>query len=399
MMSNRMLQVVIGGQKSSIRRMNNGLPQGAVLSSLEFILYTADMPATISRKFLLADDLALTTQYMYNELSESFTVAILNRDLLKLEEYYASERLLPNPEKTEVSTFHLSTVTARRTIEVQFCGETVKYNPTPKYLGIPIDRSLTYNEHATKLCAKIRTRCNIIQKLAGTTWGATAETLRTSSLALIYSTAEYCCPVWSHSSHAKRVDITINNCLRTITGCIKSTPVPWLSVLANIPPPHIRRNAALAREAKKTFANLDLPIHSDINNRHGTRFASRKPFWVKIDDIDYEHYDMEQQWINEWSELNMTNSHLVHDPNKRLPGFELNRRDWLQLNRVRSNHGRCNALLHKWDPGISPACDCGNQMQTIVDDCPNRRFDGGLANLFMMEDNAIGWLNELDIIL
>lgn len=143
MMSNRMLQVVIGGKKSSMRRMNNGLPQGAVLSSLQFILYTSDMPATISRKFLLADNLALATQYLYNELSERFTVAILNRDLLKLEEYYASERLLPNPEKTDVSTVHLSTVAARRTIEVQFCGSTVKYNPTPKYLGIPIDRSLT----------------------------------------------------------------------------------------------------------------------------------------------------------------------------------------------------------------------------------------------------------------
>lgn len=94
-----------------------------------------------------------------------------------------------------------------------------------------------------------------------------------------------------------------------------------------------------------------------------------------------------QQWINEWDELNLTNSQLVQDPNERLPGFELNRKDWLQLNRVRSNHGRCKSLLHKWDPGISPACDCGNQMQTIhhiVNDCPNRRFDGGLANLFMM---------------
>lgn len=402
MISNRILQVTIGGRKSSMRRMNNGLPQGAVLSSLLFILYTSDMSETISRKFLLADDLALAAQYKYNSLSERFVVAVLNRDLKKLEEYYASERLLPNPEKTEVSTFHLSNATARRTIDVQFCGSTVKYNPVPKYLGIPIDRSLTYNQHATKLCAKLRTRCNIIQKLASTSWAASAEILRTSSLALVYSTAEYCCPVWGHSSHAKRVDTTINNCLRTITGCIKSTPVPWLSVLANIPPPNIRRDAALAREARKTFENVDLPIHFDLSNRHGTRFSSRKPFWVKVNEIDYEHYDTKERWTGEWNESNLVNSNLVHDPNERLPGFELNRKDWLQLNRIRSNHGRCNALLHKWDPGISPTCDCGYQMQTIhhiVNDCPYRRFDGGIEKLFTVEDDALRWLNELDIIL
>lgn len=385
--------------------MNDGLPQGAVLSPLLFILYTSDMPQTISRKFLLADDLALATQYSYRDLPEKFAVASLNRYLLQLDKYYASERLVPNPDKTEVTTFHLSNAKAERKIEVQFCGSIVKYNFTPRYLGVHLDRSLTYGPHVTRLCAKPKTRCNIIQKLAGTTWGSTAETLRTSSLALIYSTAEYCCPVWSHSSHAKRVDVTINTCLRTITGSISSTPVPWLSVLANIHPPYIRRNAALAREARKIFENPALPIHEDLRERQGTRFASRKPLWIKFDEIDYENYTPDEDWYNAWNESGPRNSDFVQDPNVRLFGFESDRKIWTQLNRIRSNHGRCNATLHKWDPGISPMCDCGHHTQTIhhiVNECENRRYDGGLERFFMLDksdDSAIQWLNGLDIIL
>ena len=43
---------------------------------------------------------------------------------------------------------------------------------------------------------KLKSRNNLIAKLIGTSWGASASTLRTSALALCYSVAEYCCPVW-----------------------------------------------------------------------------------------------------------------------------------------------------------------------------------------------------------
>ena len=34
-----------------------------------------------------------------------------------------------------------------------------------------------------------------------------------------------CAPVWSRSPHVKKVDIAINSSLRTISGCLKPTPV------------------------------------------------------------------------------------------------------------------------------------------------------------------------------
>jgi len=55
-------------------------------------------------------------------------------------------------------------------------------------------------------------------KLAGSTWGASANTLQSSALALCYSAAEYCAPVWSHSAHTSQVDVQLYSTMRLISG-------------------------------------------------------------------------------------------------------------------------------------------------------------------------------------
>ncbi len=55
-------------------------------------------------------------------------------------------------------------------------------------------------------------------------------------LALCYSTAEYACPVWVRSPHAKKVDPAINATCRLVTGCLKPTPIDKLYILSGIAP-------------------------------------------------------------------------------------------------------------------------------------------------------------------
>lgn len=50
---------------------------------------------------------------------------------------------------------------------------------------------------------------------------------------------------------------------------------------------------------------------------------------------------------------------LVDDPNTELNGCELPRRTWLRLNRIRTGHGCCAYLIHKWKFVESPLCQCG----------------------------------------
>ena len=83
----------------------------------------------------------------------------------------------------------------------------------------------------------------LIQRLAGTTWGATPKTLRISTEALVFPTAEYCAPVWSRSPHVKKLDAALNTALRTVSGCLRATPTNQLPVLAGIAPAEVRREA------------------------------------------------------------------------------------------------------------------------------------------------------------
>ena len=114
MLSNRMFRVFVGDKSSKFRRLNNGLPQGSVLAPLLFNLYTSDLPPTISRKFIYADDLALSFQHKQFETIEK----TLSKDLTTMNTYFKKWRLCPNPSKTEVTCFHLDNHKKNQKLEV-----------------------------------------------------------------------------------------------------------------------------------------------------------------------------------------------------------------------------------------------------------------------------------------
>ncbi|KAJ6648816.1 hypothetical protein Bhyg_04048, partial [Pseudolycoriella hygida] len=76
-------------------------------------------------------------------------------------------------------------------------------------------------------------------------------------------------------------------------------------------------------------------------------------------------FQPESDWRDTWNDTQVTNSHLVNDLNIKPSGHKLDRRKWTQLNRIRTNHGRCNYTLNKWNPVIDPMCDCDEPKQTI----------------------------------
>ena len=86
-------------------------------------------------------------------------------------------------------------------------------------------------------CRQAEELKQLADEASWSTWGSSANTLQSSALALCYSAAEYCAPVWSRSAHTSQVDVQL-------TGTLRSTPLPSLPVLFNIEPPAIRRKAA-----------------------------------------------------------------------------------------------------------------------------------------------------------
>jgi len=146
--------------------------------------------------------------------------------------------------------------------------------------------TLSYREHLMKTAGKLKNRNNLLVKLAGSTWGASANTLRSSALALCYSAAEYCAPGWSRSPHTSRVDVQLNSAMRLISGTLRSTPLPWLPVLSNIEPPVLRRKAAADKLVEKIVKHDSWPIQPDILSPPLLQLTSRKPLWLDLQPVD-----------------------------------------------------------------------------------------------------------------
>lgn len=394
MLANRHIEVHLNGKKSRTYQLNNGLPQGSVLSPLLFNIYTSDLPNTHSEKFIYADDICLISQSVDFETSE----ITLENDLKKMDEYFQVWRLKPNAMKTETACFHLNNKQAHFAPRISFRNQMLRYNPEPKYLGVTLDRTLTFRAHLEKTACKIKTRNNIIQKLTGNGWGTNALTLRTSALALVYPVAEYCSPTWLNSAHTRAVDTQLNNTMRLISGTIKSTPTQWLPVLSNIHPPHLRRQLALKKEWQKCLDNRHLPIHQDRISQ--SRLRSRKPSWKVGESLVRDNFNIDDAWRREWSTSNPDANNLIKDPTQRPAGFELPRRYWTSLNRFRTGHGNCHYWRHKWGVVDRPDCDCGHNIQTlqhIATECPLRKFQGTFQDLHSLKGEAITWLKGLDI--
>ena len=112
-------------------------------------------------------------------------------------------------------------------------------------------------------------------------YGAGVKTLRTAALSLVYSTAEYCAPVWCRSAHTRLIDNVLNDALRIVTGCLRPTPTDHLPVLSGTQPAELRRLGAtlfLAGSGSLDPDHILYGLLSGSSDAQQERLRSRRPF-------------------------------------------------------------------------------------------------------------------------
>ena len=203
----------------------------------------------------------------------------------QLTQYYRSNSLRANPDKSQVTTFHLRNKEANRSLKVEWNRTKRKNTPHPKYLGVTLDRTLSYKEHMHNTKMKVATRNNLLRKLSNSKWGANASTLGTTALALCYSVAEYAAPVWARSSNAQKLNTGLNSACIAIRGCLKPTNVEDLYLLAGIVPPDIRKDVCARMEKTKQETN---EVHSLYDQNPAERnIESRNCFLRSVKPADF----------------------------------------------------------------------------------------------------------------
>ena len=184
----------------------------------------------VFRKFAYADDLAL----LHSSGNWKDLEGTLSQGISTLSAYFQTWRLKLSHTKTVTAAFHLNNREAKRELKVYNNGRLLPFCLTPIYLVVKLDRSLTFRHHLVALRKKLSSRITLLRRLEGSGWGAGAKTLRIATLSLVYSSAEYCTPVWCRSAHTRLIDSVLNDALRIVTGCLRPTPTDHLPILSGM---------------------------------------------------------------------------------------------------------------------------------------------------------------------
>ena len=273
----------------------------------------------------------------------------------KLTHYYRSNSLRANPDKTQVTAFHLRNREAKRSLQVSWNGVDLENTDTPKYLGVTLDRTLSYKTHIHNTKMKVATRNNLLKKLANSRWGTNARTIRTTALALCYSTAEYAAPVWERSAYAHLLNPELNQACQAITGCLRQTNVENLYLLAGIAPPEIRRSVCARVERTKQRETHSLFGHTPARRRLKPRIS----FLTSVQPV---HFPAKVVRVNEWKRRLEEKAHagLVNLYEDLATGHDSPWLNWRCLNRLRTGYTCSKEQRKKWGYfNGDTTCECG----------------------------------------
>jgi hypothetical protein len=247
---NRRSRVTVDGYKSRKFLLRHGVPQGGVISPTLFLVFINDIIQELPpgvKAALYADDLVVWCTAEYTAIARK----LLQSAADKITAWANNWMVKINAQKSSTTLFTLSNKDKIGKIKL---GDTyIKGDNEPTYLGITLDRRSTWKSHIDKAVAKSRRKLNILRKLAGTNWGANANTLNRIYTGVIRPNLEYGSSAWSCAakSHRQALDRVQNQALRVITGAMRTTPIVQMENITGIPPLGHRRDTKTMVQAEK----------------------------------------------------------------------------------------------------------------------------------------------------
>ena len=184
--------VKIGNVNSSSVKIKFGVPQGSILGPLLFLIFINDLPQA-SNFFirLFADDTFLCAQNEDLLLLEKE----VNRELTKVYKWLASNKLTLNMDKSKCMIISKKRKTSNMSIRIN--GKELKHCDSYKYLGVYIDKNLSWKPHIEHVCKKVSKACGALAK---TRHYVNVDTLTSIYYALFNSYVRYGLASWGNAS-------------------------------------------------------------------------------------------------------------------------------------------------------------------------------------------------------
>ena len=243
----RWVQSFLADRRASVRYKNQlscpfcirrGVPQGSVLGPVLFLLFVNDIPSVLPSSVhtsLYADDLAIWS----SSSIVSRATDLVQSALHKLSEWSKFWALPLNPNKCETSFFSTDHHQAKLKPQLFLDDFPLRFNPKPTFLGVTLDRSLSFVPHIHSLKAKFFPRLKALRSIASATWGPSKESLCHLYKSFLRTILCYASPGWfpfiSPSSLLPLERLHRSAC-RVITGCLSSSPVSLLLLESGLSP-------------------------------------------------------------------------------------------------------------------------------------------------------------------
>ena len=159
--------------------------------------------------------------------------------LFQLERWSEYWCLPLNPSKCEASFFSVDPHQANLQPNLLLLGSRLHFNPTPTFLGVIFNRTLSFSKHVSSLKAKFFPRLKALSCISAFSWGTSKESLSLLHKSFLRSLLTYASP--GSFPFLSATNFTKLECLhrvasRAITGCLSSSPIPLLLSEASLPP-------------------------------------------------------------------------------------------------------------------------------------------------------------------
>lgn len=163
---NREQYVEFGEVRSDYKITGTGVPQGSILGPLFFIIYVNDIVSatTLFDAVIYADDTALfATLSAFGKFNEN-CVNNINKELDEINDWFKVNRLSLNVKKTKAMLFHQPRKKVNN-INIQIDNTNIEFVENFNYLGIVLDKNLSWKYHLNLVFKKISKTLGIMTKL------------------------------------------------------------------------------------------------------------------------------------------------------------------------------------------------------------------------------------------
>ena len=164
-LSERKQFVYIDGHNSNMLNIQCGVPQGSILGPLLFLIYVNDIinSSKILNFIMFADDTTVIASH--KNIGE--LINILNLELINVSSWFKCNKLSLNISKTNCMHFQSTHSNADAFIDydIKIDGLTLEQKDNTKFLGVTIDKYLSWNQHIANITSQIAKAICILYRL------------------------------------------------------------------------------------------------------------------------------------------------------------------------------------------------------------------------------------------